>query len=247
MLFRRFSCDRSSGLSLCRFGWPVANAWLVLGAGEGPILVDSGYPALFGALTWGLARHGFRPEDLRAVLLTHRHSDHAGNARRLSLEHGVPVYAHRLDAEVLAGRSPRPRLTPTTGSAALFAHLENRFPAAPMEALPLEDGQIVLGLEVHHLPGHTAGSVFYVHRPSRTLFTGDMLLSAIPPLTHRTGLSLPYPAYCENPVQALRSLEGFFTREGEPYCLCAGHGPLLRGPILPRLKTLLATAARSIT
>jgi len=231
-----------SAASVIRLGWPVANAWLLRETPIGPLLVDSGFPPLWPLLRRALRRCAVAPHALAAVVLTHRHCDHAGNAALLQQRYGVPVYAHRRDAEVLAGRRPRPQIERLGGVAGGMGLFENRFPAAACEPIPLEDGARVGGLTVLWMPGHTAGSVF-LHQPETgLLFTGDALLNAEPPLTYRSGLSLPYAGYCEDHALALASLVGFLRREIEPRLLCAGHGPARPGPIRPQVERLLARA-----
>jgi len=79
------------------------------------------------------------------------------------------------------------------------------------------------------MPGHTPGSVFYRHGPTGALFSGDTIVTAIPPLTIREGLSLPYSSYTDDMALALTSLAGFHVR-GVPYeHLLPGHGPPLVG------------------
>ena len=224
----------------------VSNVFL-LDRGRGDRwLVDTGHWSERGTLLWELARAGVRPAELRGVLLTHRHSDHAGNAAFLQRRHGVKIYAHRADAAVLEKVAPRPQIRPTRGSSAFTrfcAHFENRLPAAPLCVdHALEHGETVAGFEVHSVPGHTAGSVFYRHEPTSTLLSGDTLLAAHPPLTWVQGLALPYPAYAEDIAQAHASLVAFH-RSGIAYeNLLAGHGRPIVGGARARALALLAEA-----
>ncbi|MBN1945284.1 MAG: MBL fold metallo-hydrolase [Bradymonadales bacterium] len=227
-------------LPLIRLGWPVSNVWLLPRTDIGPVLVDAGMAALWPVIRHGLRRQGVVPGDLAAVLLTHRHSDHAGNAARLHQEYGVPIWAHPADGEVLRGKSPLPRLKPDGMSVtAWFCRLENRFPARTVETRPLEEGDVIAGLEVHWVPGHTAGSVFLYHRSSGTLFTGDMLLNGVPPLITRTRLCLPFPPFCDDYARAIESLDAFQKKDLDVRLLCPGHGPMRRGPIGRGLNRLL--------
>lgn len=102
------------------------------------------------------------------------------------------------------------------------------------------------GLEMYHVPGHTAGSMFLYHRPSGILFSGDMLLNAIPPLTLTTALSLPCPAFTEDYPQALTSLSAFVQRDLPIRMLCPGHGPALVGNIRQDTQRLLDEALLGI-
>ena len=66
------------------------NATYVEAAGSG-VLVDAGLTC--GRIRVLLARIGRSLEDVRAVLVTHGHSDHTSGVRSLVRELGVPVYA----------------------------------------------------------------------------------------------------------------------------------------------------------
>lgn len=85
-----------------------AQGYLLLGEG-GPILVDAGYrdPSVLGAggvvepgqgFEEQLALHDLRPSDLRAVIMTHLHRDHAGHLHRVPMS--VPVVVNRSELAV---------------------------------------------------------------------------------------------------------------------------------------------------
>ncbi len=209
----------------------ASNVFLLDGGRGSRFLVDTGHFAERPALLLELRRRGLRPSDLTGVLLTHRHSDHAGNARFLQ-KHGVRVYAHRADADVLARKTPAPKLPADAGTllARTLARFENVLPAPSLVVdRALEDGDEVHGLEVHHVPGHTEGSVFYRHPPTGALLTGDTLLTAVPMIAPR-GLSLPYPTFTDDLGEALGSLYRFHAKGMKYDALLAGHGlPLLGG------------------
>jgi glyoxylase-like metal-dependent hydrolase (beta-lactamase superfamily II) len=208
-----------------------ANVYLFDGGAGDRWLVDTGHPLERAKLLLELRRSGLSPADLRGALLTHRHSDHAGNAAFLQRQFGVRVFAHQADAAVLAGSSPRARLARGEGSlvAGAFAWLENLWPARVRVDYPLSGGEVVAGLEVHWVPGHTEGSVFFRHAPTLSLATGDTLMTAHPPLAVRRGLSLPYSTFTQNMDQALESLRAFHQGDYPYEHLLPGHGPPVSG------------------
>jgi glyoxylase-like metal-dependent hydrolase (beta-lactamase superfamily II) len=197
---------------------------------------------LWPAIRLGLQRHGIHPRRLGAVILTHRHVDHAGNAARLGTDFDVPIYAHAEDAAMLTGRTPRPPLSDQTLVGQAMCLVENLFPAPTCTKMrPLRDGDQIANLEVLAVPGHTEGSICLLHRASRTLFTGDALLNAVPPLTVKTALALPYPGFCDDYPQALNSLASLLeiVADGKTFSVCAGHGPQWRGRLRQRLHQML--------
>ncbi|GAA5333985.1 MULTISPECIES: MBL fold metallo-hydrolase [Thermus] len=127
----------------------AANLYRVEAEG-GYFLVDAGLPWEAGKL---LSLLGSPPLFL---FLTHHHLDHAGGARALWEQYGVPVFAHPLEWPYLTGEKPRPPLPiPLLGR-----RLANLAPPLPKEALrPAEEGTALAGWRVVHLPGHTLGQV----------------------------------------------------------------------------------------
>src|SRR5579883_3085050 len=209
----------------------ISSVYLLDGGLGDRWLVDCGHWSERATLLWELRRAGVGPGDLAGLLLTHRHSDHAGNARFLQRRFGVKVYAHRRDAEVLAGDAPRARLARNGGTwmAGVLAEIENLWEARVTCDGALDDGDAIGSLEVHHTPGHTEGSVFYRHGGTQALLTGDMLLTAKPPLVVRKGMSLAYVSFSSDLALAEASVRAF-ARSGVGYeHLLPGHGPPLVG------------------
>ncbi len=228
-------------------GLRISNVWLYEPGGAGTWLVDCGHRAERRALLVGLRRLGVDPATLTGVILTHRHSDHAGNARFLQERFGVSVLAHREDADVLEGRAPRPALERSGGTriAGFLGRIENRWPAAaPRIERGLEDGEEVCGLEVHWIPGHTRGSIFLRHAASGALVTGDSLLTAEPPLVLRPGLFLAYCSFTEDMEASHRGVAAFHDR-GVPYsALLPGHGAPRGGAVRDDVMRMLGQSPR---
>ncbi len=103
---------------------------------------------------------------VETILLTHGHADHISGAAALRDSTGADVCIHKLD-------------DPFTDSELCLA-AECGYTFAPFRANRLlEDGDTVsFGNEtmtVLHTPGHTPGSVCFLHADDRVLFSGDTL------------------------------------------------------------------------
>ena len=225
-------------------GLVVSNVWLVDGGPGDRFLVDTGHPAERLTLLASLRASGLSPRDLTGVLLTHRHVDHAGNAAFLRRAFGVPVLAHARDAAVLTGRSPKPPIVSRSGDrlAWLLAQFENRTQTRVPVDRELEGGDTVAGLEVHHAPGHTEGSVLYRHAGTQSLLSGDTLLAAIPPLTIRQGMCLPHPDFSDDRASAVAALRAFHAAGHAYENLLAGHGRPILGDARAQAIELVARA-----
>ncbi len=88
-------------------GNSMINAYLVEQAGE-VTMIDAGVPGYYKDIDRELAAMGRMPADVRALLLTHGHSDHIGFAERLRRERRVSVSVHEADAALARGGVPNP-------------------------------------------------------------------------------------------------------------------------------------------
>lgn len=185
----------------------TANLYL-LDTPEGLLLVDSGMPQE----NQRLLRHlgGRRPV---ALLLTHHHLDHVGGARMLWERYGLPIYAHPLDIPFISGEARRPPFPPIPW---LGDRIANSPRPLPKEALrPVEEGAVVLGWQVVHLPGHTPGQIGLLREG--VLLAADAL---------RVGARGPWvpPAMVNHDTQQARRTVGKIARL-EAQKIYVGHGP----------------------
>lgn len=224
-------------------GMFVSNVFVLDGSAGDRWIIDTGHALERLALVAGLRRLGFSPSDFTGVLLTHRHSDHAGNAAFLHRKFGIPIVAHASDAEILSGKAEKPVMRTVTRHPAtkVMAAIENLTRIRVPVDRALEDGDSIGSLEVHHVPGHTSGSVFYRHAGTASLLSGDTLLAAIPPFTIRQGLALPHPDFSENVRLAIDSLRNFHARGFAYENLLSGHGRPIVGGARSKAARLLAT------
>jgi glyoxylase-like metal-dependent hydrolase (beta-lactamase superfamily II) len=65
-------------------------------------VLDAGLPVDWREFSSALSQVGHTPADVDAVLITHHHPDHAGNAEPLR-SHGARVFSHPADAPYLRG------------------------------------------------------------------------------------------------------------------------------------------------
>lgn len=71
-------------------------SYLVVGP-EGPVLVETGPMSTLDTLLAEIDTHGYRPKDIKHVLVTHIHLDHAGAAGWWASQ-GAQIYVHHVGA-----------------------------------------------------------------------------------------------------------------------------------------------------
>jgi glyoxylase-like metal-dependent hydrolase (beta-lactamase superfamily II) len=159
----------------------------------------------------GLAAIGARPQDVRRVVLTHAHIDHAGGLAGFVADSGAAVLAHEREAVYLRdGRAPRTR----RGRPGTFAKVTVAEEFRDGTVLP--DGG---GLRVVHTPGHSPGHVSLLHQPTGVLITGDALFN-VRGLRHSPGW------LCTDPELNRRSADRLGDLDFEVAAFT--HGPEVR-------------------
>jgi glyoxylase-like metal-dependent hydrolase (beta-lactamase superfamily II) len=221
----------------------ISNIWLLEDSMNRKFLVDTGHPVERLPLLASLWKLGIRrPGDLTAVLLTHRHSDHAGNAAWLRRQFGARVICHADDARILSGEKPAPPLKRGVGRFydEWLCGLEDKYPAVCEVDETYETGASwKWGFRVVPVPGHTEGSVMLYHEPTATLFSGDAILVGFPLYRSARSLRLAIPAYSLDIESCHRAVRRFLKELPPTEVLCSGHGPALTDAPRQRLLKLL--------
>jgi glyoxylase-like metal-dependent hydrolase (beta-lactamase superfamily II) len=150
---------------------PGIVACYLLETEEGPALFDCGPTSCVPALKEGLRERGLELADVRHLLLSHIHLDHAGAAGVLVREHPeLQVHVSEIGAPHLVDPS---RLDASArrlyGDA--FDELWGELAPIPAENVH-EVGNRVVGLECFPTPGHAWHHVSYLDRDG-TLYAGD--------------------------------------------------------------------------
>lgn len=209
----------------------AVNAFL-LDAGE-LTLIDTGLPESADKIRAAVESIGKKPADIKHVIVTHCHPDHAGGLAAIKRMTAAPVYMHRADAEMVRrGEGKRP-LTPAPG---LLRHLLfNLFVArrsGAIDSCPVDcevgDGDVLPiagGLKAIHVPGHCAGQLAFLWPGRGVLFAADAA-SNMPSL----GLSLGY----EDLQEGLKSLARLSALEFDVACF--GHGAAITTSASVRFK-----------
>jgi glyoxylase-like metal-dependent hydrolase (beta-lactamase superfamily II) len=138
---------------------------------DGPALFDCGPASCLDALKAGLAERGLELTDLRHLLLSHIHLDHAGAAGTIVREHpGLRVHVSEIGAPHLVDPS-RLESSARRLYGESFDPLWGELAPVPEENVEVV-GDRVLGLECFPSPGHASHHVCYLDAEG-TLYAGD--------------------------------------------------------------------------
>ena len=155
-------------------------AYLVVGP-TGPVLVETGPASTLLALKARLAEHGYTPSDVRHVLVTHIHLDHAGAAGWWA-QQGAQVYVHHAGARHLVDVSRLLASAKRIYGSAMEQLWGKTLPAPAERVRALHDGETVQaeGLTFTALatPGHARHHLVYIL--GGLAFTGDAAAVRMP-------------------------------------------------------------------
>lgn len=162
----------------------MVNCFLIQGT-DGCILVDTGLPGSEARIGKALKKNGLTFSDIKLIVITHAHVDHAGNAACIRELTGAPIVAHEGDLKHYMREVPM-TYCPTGRFATWFkaSGLISQPYTAFRPDLLLRDDEVldishygVSGV-VKHTPGHTAGSIT-VEMGTMDAMVGDLVASGI--------------------------------------------------------------------
>jgi glyoxylase-like metal-dependent hydrolase (beta-lactamase superfamily II) len=203
--------------------------WIV--DGNSVTLIDTGLAGSADKILRGIAACGRQPRDVRDILVTHCHRDHAGSLAALKQRTGATTYMHPLDAELVRqGRCmrtlyPTPRFTARLMHRLLVGNARpESFHVEPVQVdREIGDGEdlpLAGGIRAIHAPGHCAGQLAFLwQRHGGVLFAADSAANV-----RRLNLS---PVYEEIELgrQSLTKLSALSFEN-----TCFGHGrPIIGG------------------
>ena len=162
-------------LDLNFLGIPQAIAAYLIETSDGPVLVESGPYSTYEHLQREILRTGVDPADIRHVLLTHIHFDHAGAAWAFA-EQGATIYVHPVGAPHLA----HPEKLWNSAQRIYGDDMERLWgqmrPIAPEQLREVgHQEKLTFGdttLTAYHTPGHATHHIAY--HLNNVVFTGDV-------------------------------------------------------------------------
>jgi len=177
------------------------------------MLVDSGSNGSEARILEAISNSGLTPGDLKLLILTHAHFDHAGSAAELKRQTGCRIVIHSLEKErLMRGYAPLP---PGTRWKAKLLIVAGRLIARRIGSFEGVEADIItersLNLNefgfpgrVIHTPGHTIGSMVVLMEGGE-MFAGDTMMG-IWGKEHFPPFAEDLPALCQSWEQ-IRNME----------------------------------------
>lgn len=151
---------------------------------DGHVLIDGGYPGTPPLIMASIAKLGFNIRDVKVLLNSHSHYDHAGGLAALQQASGAALWVSERDADIVASGGLR---DPNLGPLRILMYLGIiRYPAPRVDHRFRDGDTVRLGpiqLTAHVTPGHTPGCTSW----SFPVEDGDRELLAV----HTCSLKLP--------------------------------------------------------
>ncbi|WP_446223683.1 MBL fold metallo-hydrolase [Nocardia sp. IBHARD005] len=209
---------------------------VLLRDGRDLTLIDAGWHGDAATIEKSIRALGHRPEDIRAILLTHAHLDHVGALNHLHRHYKIPVYTSAIEVahargevhesatpvDVIKRLTDRDTLTWALSITAAGGLRKN--PVPHIQAFPTEGPLDLPGTPTPiPTPGHTSGhSAFYLP-DAGAVATGDALVTAHP--TSKTSGPQLLPRFFHHSTEAaFDALTALAPIDAS--LVLPGHGPV---------------------
>ncbi|HEX5720797.1 MAG TPA: subclass B3 metallo-beta-lactamase [Thermoanaerobaculia bacterium] len=164
---------------------------------EGHILLDGGFVETVPLIRESVKKLGFKIEDVKILLNTHAHYDHAGGLAELKKLTGARLHASKADAPALARGG---KDDPLFGDQFLF-------PPVKVDRLVKDGDTVTLGgstLTARLTPGHTAGCTTWTMKVDGLNAVIVCSTSVLPMM--KLGAEPSYPGIAEDYARTFRTL-----------------------------------------
>lgn len=173
-----------SATQICENAWLLSlgnvNA-VLLKEGQELTLVDAGFPDKVDVIVKAIKSLGFKPSDVKHLVLTHAHPDHIGSAADFLKLTKADTWMHIEDVSIAESGGPFRYMAPAPGLLQRILYKlvwKDGSRTAPFTIdQQVHDGDVLPvagGLRVIHVPGHCAGQIALLWKDNRLLIVGDV-------------------------------------------------------------------------
>jgi glyoxylase-like metal-dependent hydrolase (beta-lactamase superfamily II) len=143
---------------------------------DGLVLFDTGLPNNHLHFLRAIEESGYKPTDLKRIVLTHADIDHAGSLAAVQAATGATIYTGAATADLII-RGKSPKHMPLVIQFVIDRFLSYK-PISQEMIQIVADGEMLPlmgGLEALATPGHTPDHFSFYHPATGVLFAGDAL------------------------------------------------------------------------
>ncbi|RYD72419.1 MAG: MBL fold metallo-hydrolase, partial [Sphingobacteriales bacterium] len=155
----------------------------VIEENDGLTLIDTGFKNSTDKIFKAIEKAGKDPKNIKQIILTHTHPDHAGSAAEIKRRLNIPILVHAEDAKLaengVAGRLPH-QPSPGFLNFILFnlfiKNSPNEIEAFTADQILNDNDVLPLlgGTQVIYTPGHSLGHICLLIKKENLLVAGDL-------------------------------------------------------------------------
>ncbi|MDR4490342.1 MAG: MBL fold metallo-hydrolase [Candidatus Nitrosocosmicus sp.] len=200
-------------------------------------LIDPGFLSQLPMLEKYLQDVGYEIKNVKQIILTHVHVDHAQAAKEIKRRSGARIYSHWIEARYLAHNPPYmgPPSTQETikkleNLGISVESLSKEYGTLEVEPISVDeqvsDGDMIGSLKVIHTPGHTPGHISLYYEKDKLLLGADSIYKKV---FGAEGLYISAPQVSMDPTTAIVSVQRLSRINFDKLLMAHQDSPLLEG------------------
>lgn len=200
-------------------------------------LIDPGFLSQLPMLEKYLQDIGYEIKNVKQIILTHVHVDHAQAANEVKRKSGARIYSHWIEARYLAHNPPYmgPPSTQETIKkleklGVSVESLSKEYGTLEVEPISVDeqvsDGDMIGSLKVIHTPGHTPGHISLYYEKDKLLLGADSIYKKV---FGAEGMYISAPQVSMDPTTAIVSVQRLSRVNFDKLLMAHQDSPLLEG------------------
>ena len=182
-------------------------------------LIDTGMPNNGKKILEYISNLGFKPSDVKQIIITHYHPDHMGSLFEVWSETKADIFVHDIDSPYISGKKKVP--LPKGGKKLLYGFLSLFMKIKFVESnKTVKDGDIIKNLKVIHTPGHTPGHICLYDSKRKILFSADMFR------VEKGQIKSADESFIDNKIELEKSFNKISSLDFDT--ICPGHGEFVK-------------------
>ncbi|VFJ14822.1 MBL fold metallo-hydrolase [Candidatus Nitrosocosmicus franklandus] len=200
-------------------------------------LIDPGFLAQIPVLEKYLQNIGYDIKNVKRIILTHVHVDHAQAANEVKRKSGARIYSHWIESRYLAHNPPymgppstQETLEKLENLGISAESLSREYGTLEVEPISVDDqvsdGDMIGSLKVIHTPGHTPGHISLYYEKDKLLLGADSIYKKV---FGAEGMYISAPQVSMDPTTAIVSAQRLSRINFDKLLMAHQDAPLLEG------------------